>query len=240
MELINEFTVGVPLAQAWALLTDLERVVPCLPGAELHELEGEVYRGTVKVKVGPITTTYQGTAHFLERDATVNRAVVRAEGRETRGQGNAAATITATLLPAGTGTAVKVVTELSVTGKVAQFGRGVLAEVSTKLLSQFVNCLNESLAEGDPDPSVRLSWRSRPAETSAGAAPRDETRRGRQTPSGGSGTVGSSVFRLSPTPAEPVDILGLVAPSLRRRLPFAVAALGVLWLVIWKARRGKR
>jgi uncharacterized protein len=148
MELTNEFTVGVPVEQAWAVLTDVERIAPCMPGAQLQEIEGDEYRGIVKVKVGPITAQYKGAATFVEKDDSGHRAVLRAEGRETRGQGNASATITATLVPAGDGTQVTVLTDLTVTGRVAQFGRGVLADVSAKLLGQFVSCL-ETTVLGD-------------------------------------------------------------------------------------------
>ncbi|MGH3579652.1 MAG: SRPBCC family protein, partial [Mycobacterium sp.] len=137
MELTNDFRVGVPLETAWVVLTDVERIAPCLPGAELREIEGEEHRGVVKVKVGPITAEYRGKATFVEKDEPAHRAVLRAEGRETRGQGNANATITARLQADGDGTKVSVVTDLAITGKVAQFGRGVLADVSAKLLAQF-------------------------------------------------------------------------------------------------------
>src|SRR4051794_874908 len=104
MELTNEFTVGVPVQEAWALLTDVERIAPCMPGAELQEIEGDEYRGIVKIKVGPITAQYKGKATFIEQDEAGGRAVLRAEGRDTLGQGNANATITALLVPSGTGT----------------------------------------------------------------------------------------------------------------------------------------
>src|ERR687883_1809279 len=120
MELTNEFVVPVAVDDAWKLLTDVERIAPCMPGAELQEIEGEEYRGVVKVKVGPITAQYKGKATFVERDDQAHRAVLRAEGRETRGQGNASATITATVTPDGDGSRVSVVTDLTITGKVAQ------------------------------------------------------------------------------------------------------------------------
>ncbi len=150
MELTNEFRVGVPVAQAWALLTDVERIAPCMPGAQLQEIEGDEYRGIVKVKVGPITAQYKGKATFIEMDEGAHRAVLRAEGRETRGQGNANATITATLQPDGDATTVTVLTDLTVTGRVAQFGRGVLADVSAKLLDQFVACLEADVLVAEP------------------------------------------------------------------------------------------
>ena len=149
MELTNEFRVGVPVEQAWEVLTDVERIAPCMPGAQLEEIEGDEYRGVVKVKVGPITAQYKGAARFVEQDEAGHRAVLRAEGRETRGQGNANATITAQLEPDGDGTKISVTTDLTITGRVAQFGRGVLADVSTKLLGQFADCLESKLLAGE-------------------------------------------------------------------------------------------
>ena len=150
MDLTNEFRVALPVERAWAVLTDLERIAPCMPGAQLQEVEGDEYRGIVKVKVGPITAQYKGMATFTSLDAP-REAVLRAEGRETRGQGNASATITATLTPDEGGTKVSVVTDLTITGRVAQFGRGVLAEVSAKLLDQFVASLEQTVLAGEPD-----------------------------------------------------------------------------------------
>src|SRR5436305_5033342 len=152
MELTNEFRVGVPPAQAWSVLTDVERIAPCMPGAQLQEIEGEEFRGVVKVKVGPITAQYKGKATFVDRDEAGGKVVLKAEGRDTRGQGNANATITALLVPDGDGTKVTVTTDLNVTGKVAQFGRGVLADVSSKLLGQFVDCLESNVLGDAPPP----------------------------------------------------------------------------------------
>ena len=149
MDLTNEFRVGVPVERAWEVLTDVERIAPCMPGAQLQEIEGDEYRGIVKVKVGPITAQYKGAARFVEQDEAGHRAVLRAEGRETRGQGNANATITAQLEPDGDGTKISVMTDLTITGRVAQFGRGVLADVSAKLLGQFADCLQTQLLAGE-------------------------------------------------------------------------------------------
>ena len=154
MELNHHFSVSVPIDQAWAVLTDLERIAPCMPGAQLQEVEGDEYRGVVKVKVGPITAQYKGMARIVELDQAAHRAVLRAEGRDTRGQGTAAATVTATLAATGPATDVHITTDLDITGKVAQFGRGVLAEVSEKLLGQFVGELEQSVlaaADGSAD-----------------------------------------------------------------------------------------
>ena len=150
MELRNEFTVPLNIDKAWAVLTDIEGIAPCMPGASLEGVDGDDYHGVVKVKVGPITAQYRGKATFTERDDDDYRAVIRAEGRDTRGQGNANATITATLYEQGDGTLVTVVTDLAITGRAAQFGRGVLADVSTKLLGQFVHCLETNLLTDAP------------------------------------------------------------------------------------------
>ncbi|MGA0148069.1 MAG: SRPBCC family protein [Ilumatobacteraceae bacterium] len=147
MDLHHEFTVPVPASDAWRILTDLERLAPCLPGAQLTEVEGEIYRGQVKVKVGPILAQFKGQASFVSRDDANFLASLKAEGRDTTGKGNASATITARLDPV-TDTSAKctVDTQLNISGKVAQFGRGALADVSDKLLLQFVDNLNSLIA----------------------------------------------------------------------------------------------
>lgn len=153
MELTNDFRVGISVPDAWKVLTDVERIAPLLPGAQLQEVEGDEYRGVVKVKVGPITAQYKGTAKFIERDEEAGKVVLSASGRDTRGQGNASANVTATLTGEGESTTVNVATDLNVTGRVAQFGRGVMADVSNKLLGQFVSCLESKIgAPADPAP----------------------------------------------------------------------------------------
>jgi carbon monoxide dehydrogenase subunit G len=159
----------VPVEQAWAVLTDVERIAPCLPGAQLQEIEGDEYRGIVKVKVGPITAQYKGKANFVEKDDAAHRAVLAATGRDTRGQGNASATIVAQLTPQGDGTHVSVLTDLTVTGKVAQFGRGVLADVSAKLLGQFVDNLERTVLV-DPDAEAVVAEAEAVVEAAAGEA----------------------------------------------------------------------
>jgi carbon monoxide dehydrogenase subunit G len=207
MELINEFTVHLPVEHTWALLTDLERIAPCMPGAQLEEVEGEEYRGVVKVKVGPITAQYKGSATFTARDDTGHVAVLRAEGRDTRGQGNAAATITATVSAAGEDSHVRVVTDLTVTGKVAQFGRNVLGDVSAKLLTQFVDRLEADLALTGAEPTTR------PA-----------------TP--GPASAHEPVRRIDSPAAEPVDLLATAGPTLVRPVVgLSVLLLAVLWLL---------
>ena len=137
MQLSNTFTVGVPLEEAWATLLDLERVAPCLPGAAITDVDGTDYHGGVKIKVGPITAQYRGTASYVETDPVAHRAVISARGKDVGGQGNAEATIVATLTQFGDGTRVQVDTDLDLSGRVAQFGRGVIGDVTGRLLTQF-------------------------------------------------------------------------------------------------------
>jgi len=224
VELSNEFEVAVPVDSAWDILTDVERIAPCLPGAELREVEGDEYRGAVKIKVGPITTTYEGTVRFLERDRAGRRAVLSAEGRETRGQGNASAVITATMSPSDAGTKVVVATELAITGRVAQFGRGVLADVSAALLDRFVTNLESTvLASGNDDPGDAAPT-SPVVDESAAPSPTD--------------VPPPSVRPIASPAAAPIDVVGLAGPSIARRLvkPAAVAAVFVA-LAVRKRRR---
>jgi carbon monoxide dehydrogenase subunit G len=152
MKIEDRFRVNLPVEEAWRVLLDIERIAPCMPGAELQEVEGDEYRGVVKVKVGPITAQYKGVAKLAEVDEGAHRAVIDAQGRDTRGQGNAKAKITMALAPDGDGTEVSIDNDVTVTGKVAQFGRGVMADVSTKLLAQFVECLESRVLSGAPSP----------------------------------------------------------------------------------------
>ena len=163
MDLNHEFTVNVPVAEAWAILTDLERIAPCLPGAQLTEIEGDTYRGQVKIKVGPILAQFKGQASFVSRDDVAHKASLKGEGRDTTGKGNASAIITAELTSVTpTSTKCNVHTELSISGKVAQFGRGALADVSDKLLAQFSENLNQ-LISAAPAPSAPVVAETTPA-----------------------------------------------------------------------------
>jgi carbon monoxide dehydrogenase subunit G len=204
MELSNEFTVAAPIDQAWAVLTDLERIAPCMPGAQLQEVEGDEYRGIVKVKVGPITAQYKGVARITESDDANHRAVIRAEGRDTRGQGNASATATAVLQPDGDGTRVNIDSDVTITGKVAQFGRGVIADVSAKLLDQFVACLESDVLSSAGD---------RPAASEVAESGKART--------------------IEAPEAEPVDLLRTAgAPVLKRVVPVAAAVVVVIVVVL--------
>jgi hypothetical protein len=167
MEINNSFEVKAPIDVAWATLTDLARIAPCLPGATLTSIEGDVYKGHVTVKVGPIVAKFGGQAIFQERNDTAHRAVLKGEGRDSTGKGNASAIITAQLevVDAGT-TRCTVNTDLTITGKIAQFGRGALADVSDKLLKQFVVNLESTVltqeANNVSDPAREIAGEAQP------------------------------------------------------------------------------
>ena len=146
MKIANEFTVSAPIEDAWNVLTDLEQVIPLMPGAQMTGREGDEVLGKVKVKVGPVTSEFSGKVHFVEQDRDAHRAVIDGKGKEARGTGNAAATVTAQLHEAGDHTRVTVDTDLKVVGKLAQFGSSMLQQVSEKLLGQFVESLEAKLA----------------------------------------------------------------------------------------------
>src|SRR3954468_13461970 len=148
MKLENSFTVPVPVEQAWQVLQDVERIAPCMPGATLDSVDGDSFTGRVKVKVGPIMLTYSGKASFTDKDESAHSMLIEASGKETRGSGTAKATVTARMEADGDSTKVRLSTDLAVTGKPAQFGRGVMADVSGKLIDQFAGCLAREVQSG--------------------------------------------------------------------------------------------
>jgi uncharacterized protein len=170
VELNNEFRVAVPAAKTWEVLTDVERVAPCLPGASLLSVDGDEFAGAVKVKVGPITVSYKGEAAFLEKDAAAQRVVLKANGKETRGNGNAAAVVTAQLKDEGDATSVVITTDLTISGKAAQFGRGVLADVAGNLIAQFAKALEADILGGAPAAAQNLGAASQPTSVVAADA----------------------------------------------------------------------
>jgi len=211
MELNHHFTVNVPVAEAWKILTNVELIAPCLPGAQLQEVEGDTYRGVVKVKVGPIQAQFKGQASFLERNDVDHKAVLKGEGRDTGGKGNASALITAQLTSISpTSTKVEVNTDLAVTGKVAQFGRGAMADISDKLLAQFSQNLNTLISEI-------------PSETPA--APAAEV----VEPT----TSAEPVVRKSDSPeAVPLNLLDAAGSTMLKRALPVIAGIAVLVIVL--------
>ena len=216
MELINTFEVSVPIETAWKVLTDVERIAPCLPGAQLQEIEGDEYRGIVKVKVGPIQAQYNGKATFLERDDVNFKAVLDAAGRDTRGQGNASAIITAQLEAAGESTLVTVTTDLTVTGKVAQFGRGVLADVSAKILTQFVDNLEQTVLVDD---AITAPAAEAPAAAPVASDP----------PAASSSQEAPTIRKIDQPEPEAINLLEQAgSPVLKRAVPILGVAIGAL------------
>lgn len=228
-QLINEFTVNRPIEEAWPLITDLERIAPCLPGAELQEVEGETYRGVVKVKLGAISSQFKGEAHFVERDDENYRVKIKGAGRDTGGRGNASADITAqaeSLSP--TSTRVAVTTELHITGKVAQFGRGIMGDVSSKLMAQFADNLNQMIDEQGVVASEAIAD---------------------QTPTVGADQVDEETIAVDPAPVtpqvrkiegpatEPIDLMEIGGSSLIKRIAPALLAIMVVLLFV-RRRRG--
>ncbi|MFJ9246770.1 SRPBCC family protein [Streptomyces sp. NPDC101776] len=216
MKIDNEFSVGVPVERAWQALTDLEALAPCMPGAELTGVDGDIHRGKVRVKVGPMVSQFAGTARFVERDEAAHHAVISAAGKDMRGGGNASATVDARLRGEGTGTVVTVSTDLNISGRLAQFGSGMIKEISEKLFAQFVANVETQL----------LATREQPEEepeTEVEAVPEAEVK---PVPE----TVPTSV--APPAPAEPLDLMRVAGASVYKRLiPVVVGAVVVAVVV---------
>jgi carbon monoxide dehydrogenase subunit G len=172
MLLTNEFVVHRPLDETWAVLTDLERIAPCMPGAQLTSVQGDEYHGKVKVKVGPMTAQFSGVATFKELDAAAHRAVIDARGRDATGKGRASALVTAVLVADGDTTKVTVETDLTIAGPLAQMGRGTIGDISTRLLTQFVTNLEAQLAATPPTATTAPAATTAPTRA-APAAPAD-------------------------------------------------------------------
>jgi carbon monoxide dehydrogenase subunit G len=238
VQLDHEFTVPVPAAAAWPVLMDVERIAPCMPGATVTKVEGRDVEGTVRVKVGPIVVTYGGTATFLEMDEAARRAVIEARGRETRGSGTANARVTTQLHEEDGKTRVTVSTDLSITGKPAQFGRGVMSDVGAKLLGQFADCLSTQLASvaGGPDrvATTPAEAAAAPAGPAMPAAPADAAAR----PAPAS-VLDARTAAASRPNEDAIDLLGAAGvPVLKRLAPvLAAAALLAVLVAILRRRR---
>jgi carbon monoxide dehydrogenase subunit G len=222
MDLKHSFTVNQPMAETWQILTDLERIAPCLPGAQLQEVHGDVYKGVVKIKVGPIVAQFKGEAQFAERDDANYKATLKASGRDTGGKGNASATITAELTsvtPAST--MCTVVTDLAITGKVAQFGRGALADISEKLIAQFADNLNALIDAEGGAPAART--RPEPEKASTPTSKSDTTSQSEPT-----------VRKIEGPAAEPLNLQDVAGTAMLKRL--APVLVG-FFLLVWLLRR---
>lgn len=223
MKIENEFTVPAPIDEAWALLTDIPAIAPCLPGAKLTSSDGGRHVGQITVKVGPVTAQYVGTAELVAKDDGAHRAEIDARGRDKRGAGTAQAHIAAVLVPVGNGTRVAIDTDLHISGKVAQFGRGMMVDVSQKLLGQFADCLEGKLADRQApaleEPAVGAAGAEPPTgDAPAEAAPRASAPQGRPTDDGD---------------VAPLDLVGLAGGAVARRLvPIAIAVVVAVILYI--------
>jgi len=224
VELQHSFSVPVDVDRAWAVLVDIEQVAPCMPGAALDTVDGDEFTGSVKVRLGPIGITYKGKARFVAKDQVAHRAVIDAQGKDARGNGTASATVTATLHPQDDGTRVEVNTDLAITGKPAQFGRGVMVDVGNKLIGQFADCLAGKLAKpagpaaDGPAPAAPAAVSGPPLAASQPDTP-----------------------QTSPeAPAEevaPIDLMASAGPAVLKRLAPVALLLAVLVLVIVLRRR---
>jgi len=204
MELTHDFTVPAPIDTTWATFMDLHRVGSCFPGAVVTDASDDGFAGTVKVKLGPIALQYAGAGTFLERDDQAYRAVIEAKGKDKRGNGTAGATVTIQLAPSGEGTRVDVTTDLSVTGKPAQFGRGVMQDVSDKLLGQFVSCIEQQFVVADePAPETVPQPDAGPSAPSAAAGEAGSagggTASGSDASGGGAASAGGAVAQSGGT-----------------------------------------
>ena len=253
MQIENKFDVAASPDRVYSFLLDVNRVVTCMPGAELSEVvDPTTFKGKVRIKVGPITAQYKGTASFAEQDVNAHRVVLKAEGRDTRGQGNASATVTATLVPDGDGTKVTVVTDLTITGKVAQFGRGVLADVSGKLLGQFVDNLERDVLSGPTGGGGATPPAGASASSASSTAPAASTPSAAPTASeSGPGAVATEAppvassngstgapRRIDHPEPEPVDLFATAGTPVAKRVVPLVGGLLAVFL-IWRflARR---
>lgn len=246
-QIVNEFIVNRPIEEAWPIICDLEQIAPCMPGAQLDEIEGDVHRGVVKVKLGAISAQFKGEAVIVERDDVAHTAKMKAKGRDTGGRGNAEAEISAAaeaLSP--TSTRATVTADLMITGKVAQFGRGIMGDVSKKLMDQFADNLNTMLDEqatAPPSNAASAKAASAPDSASAdGAAPANESQtvEAAATAPSGSAPAGANsepqVRKIEGPAAEPIDMAELAGPALIKRLGPVVAAVLLLFLILRKRK----
>ena len=218
MRLEHQFRVAAPTEEVWSALLDPRRVAPCMPGATLDEVSDSSFTGSVKVKLGPVALLYKGTGSFEVTDAALRRAVIKASGKDSRGNGTASATVEVTLSADSGGTVARVVTDLSVTGRPAQFGRGMITEVGGKILDRFAECLAGKLAPAEENPPVLPAP---PASASDLSPPRPEASRSDPSPA-----------------AEPLDLVRFAGTSVAKRAAVVIGLAALLIVVVgWLRRR---
>ncbi len=235
MELDNSFTVPVPPEVAWDVLLDVARIAPCMPGATVDEVDGDVVTGRIKIKVGPVQLTYRGTAKFQDRDAAAHTVLVEASGKEIRGAGTAAATIKASLAPAdGGATQVSMHTTMNVTGRPAQFGRGVMVEVGGKLVDKFAENLAVQLSA---DAATAGTAESSTEATSAGADGAETADVAEAAPVA---TATAAAAPAAPAREDSINIIRLVGPAILKRVVPVAAIAAALALASRRFRRSFR
>lgn len=251
MELNNSFEVARPIDEAWAVLNDLERIAPCLPGARLTEVEGDDYRGFVKVKVGPIKAQFKGTANFLERNETDRKAVLSGKGRDTRGAGNASAVITAKLEPVSDSvTRVNVDTDMKITGKFAQFGRGVMADVSANMMDRFAENLAAMLAaestdesddhgQADPEPDDPEQADPEQIEPDDSETEQPKDAGDKEPMADGAAAAGDGVRRIDMPEPEAIDLIDAAGAPVVKRV-VAAASVVLAFIVLRRLLRRSR
>lgn len=238
MKIDNQFSVSVPIAEAWNALTDLGRIAPCMPGAQLTGRDGEAYLGTVKVKVGPVISEFAGTASFVEKDESSYHAIIDAKGRDSRGSGNASATITAQLRSDGPArTTVMVETDMKISGKLAQFGSGMIAEVSSKLLGQFADSLEHLLA-APPETTSQTPDQGRtvaqPTDNESPSAPVPPPSVAAAVDAVDAGATSSATTSFRPSAAaQPVDLTSLAGGAVAKRALPVLAGLVLVGVIIY-------
>lgn len=258
MDLTHTFTVPTPIEETWAKFQDIASLAECFPGAQVTSVEGDSFQGTVKVKLGPIALVYAGSGTFVTKDEAAHKLVVEAKGRDKRGNGTAGATATLTMAEDGGGTSVEVLTDLSITGKPAQFGRGVMQDVSDKLLGQFVQCLEQRTAT-EPEPTAEAPAEpAAPAEETAAAAaaaaqsagtvvepPERGTSDGASRPTQSAGTASAASTASAPSSSAPSDdaldlgatVLPVLIKSYGKQVAAGLGALLGLVLLVRLLRR---
>jgi carbon monoxide dehydrogenase subunit G len=237
MELDHEFTVPVPVDQAWPVLLDVEKIAPCLPGATLDSVDGNEFTGRLKVKLGAMTITYKGSARIASQDESAHTVTIEGTGKEARGSGTASATVQAQMHDEGEQTRVTVHTKLNVTGRPAQFGRNILSEVGGKLLGRFANALSEELAAGDTTPEPAAEAATEPAADQADQAEKSAAEQAAKADQAEQTPAAAPPVRERRS-EEAINLLEVAGPSIAKRVaPIAAGAI-ILLVIWWLFRRG--
>ncbi|MBV9830411.1 MAG: SRPBCC family protein [Marmoricola sp.] len=236
MELTHEFTVPASIEETWAAFDDIESVAACFPGAQVTSVEGDTFQGTVKVKLGPIALVYNGTGTFVEKDESAHTMKIEAKGKDKRGNGTAGADVVATMTDEGGATKVSVHTDLAITGKPAQFGRGVIQDVSDKLLGQFTACLEQKVGGGGTAPEAAPAAETPQAASAAADAATGQAKAKQESAPPGPVTAAPPPPRPAPPQDDALDLGATVLPVLARTY-WREATIVVLLLLLLLGRR---